>query len=113
MSREMVQLAANIAQRRKNKICETLSNAFKTCKQHFGGVENLAEACMFALAGTVLTDPCKDTELKRYCAAVMILLSWSVLMSMIGRFPRLSRFNGYMTMFYTVQYIRYLTRYVP
>ena len=112
-SREMVQLAANIIQGRANDICETLSNGFKTCKQHFSGVENIVEACMFASAGVVLSNPCTATELKRYFSAVLILFSWSVLMTMVGRYPRFSRFNGYLTMFYKVQYLLYLTKYIP
>ena len=124
VSREMVQLVANVAQHiitkksknqsPKNQKITKIYNAFRICKQHFSGVENFVEAWMFALACTMLTDPCKHTELKRYFAAVMILLSWSVLMTMVGRYPRLSRFNKYLTMYYKVEYhLLYLTRYIP
>ena len=39
---------------------------------------------------------------KRHVAAIVIVLAWSEFITMIGRHPKLSTYNIYVTMFYKV-----------
>ena len=41
-------------------------------------------------------------DVKRHLAAIALLLAWAELITMVGRHPRLSRYNIYVTMFYKV-----------
>ena len=43
--------------------------------------------------------PC---ETKRYLAAFAIILSWATLITLVGRHPKLAKYNIYVTMFYKI-----------
>ena len=41
-------------------------------------------------------------ETKRHLAAVSLVLSWAEFITLVGKHPKLTRYNVYVTMFYKV-----------
>eukprot|EP00092_Neocalanus_flemingeri_P024278 GFUD01026328.1.p1 GENE.GFUD01026328.1~~GFUD01026328.1.p1 ORF type:complete len:1070 (+),score=218.12 GFUD01026328.1:113-3322(+) len=75
-------------------------------KRYVFGAENWLELITISLVGILLyvpdssfEDPC---ETKRHLAAIAIVLSWATLITLVGRHPKLSRYNIYVTMFYKI-----------
>ena len=75
-------------------------------KRYVFGVENWLEVATLLLVAVILfipdenfEDPC---ETKRHLAAVAIVLSWATLITLIGRHPKLAKYNIYVTMFYKI-----------
>eukprot|EP00095_Tigriopus_kingsejongensis_P000143 maker-scaffold188_size271682-snap-gene-1.26 protein:Tk00143 transcript:maker-scaffold188_size271682-snap-gene-1.26-mRNA-1 annotation:"transient receptor potential cation channel protein painless" len=79
-------------------------------KRYFLCLENWIELWLIALVGMILFIPdsalSSDLEMscdiKRHMGAVALLLAWAELITMVGRHPRLARYNIYVTMFYKV-----------
>ena len=64
-------------------------------KRYVFGAENWLEIATIVLVGVILyvpdsrfEDPC---ETKRHLAAIAIVLSWATLITLVGRYPKLSR----------------------
>ncbi|XP_040572120.1 transient receptor potential cation channel subfamily A member 1 homolog [Lepeophtheirus salmonis] len=66
--------------------------------------ENWIEIAVVGLAVTLLSAGAYgcNISLKRHAAAIVIVLSWSEMVTMIGRHPKLSTYNIYVIMFYRV-----------
>ena len=75
-------------------------------KRYLLSPENWLEMIMIVLVGVVLWTPdgsFGDTcGVKRHLAAISIVLSWSELITLVAKHPRLARYNIYVTMFYKV-----------
>merc|ERR1719348_892865 len=75
-------------------------------KRYIFGVENWLEITTIVLGGGILFVPDSKfedaCETKRHLAAVSIVLSWATLITLVGRHPKLSRYNIYVTMFYKI-----------
>ncbi|XP_023344392.1 transient receptor potential cation channel protein painless [Eurytemora carolleeae] len=78
-------------------------------KRYFFSLENLLEIAMLGLLGVLLfapdtLDPTEDGDcvVLRHIAAVCILLSWTEMIILVAKHPRLSRYNVYISMFYKV-----------
>jgi ankyrin repeat protein len=75
-------------------------------KRYVFGCENWLELATIILAATILHTP--DSRLseqcgtERYLAAVALVLAWATLITLVGRHPRLSKYNIYVTMFYKI-----------
>ena len=58
------------------------------------------------ITGTILYIPDEKfslpCETKRYLAAFAIILSWATLITLVGRHPKLAKYNIYVTMFYKI-----------
>ena len=73
-------------------------------RRYFFSIENWVEIALISLTGVLLFHggyACHIEE-KRHVAAIIIVLSWSELITMIGRHPNLTTYNIYVTMFYKV-----------
>ena len=87
-------------------------------KRYFFSTENWLEVILIALVSGLLFLGSAQygcyVEAKRHMAAICIVLSWSILITMIGRHPKLSTLNIYVTMFYKVltTFILFLAWYV-
>lgn len=63
--------------------------------------ENWLEVSTIALVGVILFHPDQGAvELKLHLAAIAIILSWAELITLVGKHPKLTRYNVYVTMFY-------------
>ena len=71
-------------------------------KRYFFQLENWIELLTIALTFTILYNDKKAFELNRNLAAIAILLSWSKMITLIGKHPRNNRLNIYVTMFFKV-----------
>ena len=75
-------------------------------KRYLLSLENLLEVVMMSLLGYLLFDPDDVTDCecsdKRHVAALVILLSWTELIVLVAKHPKLSRYNVYISMFYKV-----------
>lgn len=73
-------------------------------RRYFFSLENWLEDTLIVLISLLLFMGGYGcyVDAKRHVAAVVIVLSWSVLITMIGRHPKLSTYNLYVTMFYKV-----------
>merc|ERR1719348_4281 len=75
-------------------------------KRYIFGVENWLEITTIVLVGVILFVPDSKfedaCETKRHLAAVSIILSWATLITLVGRHPKLSQYNIYVTMFYKI-----------
>merc|ERR1719483_1700121 len=75
-------------------------------KKYVFGAENWLEIATIVLVGVILYVPdsrFEDAcETKRHLAAIAIVLSWATLITLVGRHPKLSRYNIYVTMFYRI-----------
>ncbi|CAB4060170.1 unnamed protein product [Lepeophtheirus salmonis] len=73
-------------------------------KRYIFTPENWLEVSMITLVCVILFVPdsyfLEPCETKRHLAAITILLSWSEMITLIARHPRLERYNIYVTMFY-------------
>lgn len=73
-------------------------------RRYLLGPENWIEVTTIILITIILFQ--KDTEdsilLKRHLAAIAIVLSWAELITLVGKHPKLTRYNVYVTMFYKV-----------
>ena len=82
--RELVQLAVSV-------------------KRYVTSLENWMEMVMIGLVITILVNDAEDQQLlNRHLAAVALVLSWTELITLIGRHPKLLSCNVYVTMFYRV-----------
>ena len=75
-------------------------------KRYVFGLENWLEILTIILVSVILyvpdakfSEPC---ETKRYLAGFAIVLSWATLITLVGRHPKLSQYNIYVTMFYKI-----------
>ena len=69
--------------------------------------ENWLEFGTIVLVAGILFHQCgseSDEAIKRHLAAVAIVLSWAELITLVGKHPKLTRYNVYVTMFYKVKY---------
>ena len=68
--------------------------------------ENWLECGTIVFVSVVLFHDQGDNAevVKRHLAAVSIVLSWAELITLVGKHPKLTRYNVYVTMFYKVQY---------
>ena len=71
-------------------------------KRYFFQLENWIELLTIALTFAILYNDKKAFELNRNLAAIAILLSWSKMITLIGKHPRNNRLNIYVTMFFKV-----------
>ena len=75
-------------------------------KRYVFDAENWLELITLILTAVILLVPDDRFEspcvTKRYLAAFAIILSWSTLITLVGRHPKLSKYNVYVTMFYTI-----------
>ena len=75
-------------------------------KRYLLSLENILEVVMMSLLGYLLFHPddpedC-ECEGKRQVAALVILLSWTEMIVLVAKHPRLSKYNVYISMFYKV-----------
>ncbi|CAB4065675.1 unnamed protein product [Lepeophtheirus salmonis] len=72
-------------------------------KRYLLSVENWMEIFLIGILSVILFGnsvvPCKWN---RHLAAIALLISWAELITMVGRHPKLARYNIYVTMFYKV-----------
>ena len=76
-------------------------------RRYFFSLENWVEVTLICLTSVLLFHggySC-HVEAKRHVAAIVIVLSWSELITMVGRHPHLTTYNIYVTMFYKVENI--------
>ena len=71
-------------------------------KRYFFQLENWIELLTIALVFTIIYNDRRAFELNRNLAAIAILLSWSRMITLIGRHPKNNRLNIYVTMFFKV-----------
>merc|ERR1711894_261343 len=73
-------------------------------KRYILSPENWIEVSMIILVALLLfyQDTKDGIELKRHLAAFAIVLSWTELITLFGKHPKLSRYNVYVTMLYQV-----------
>merc|ERR1719225_1169472 len=71
-------------------------------KRYFFQLENWIELITIALSFAILYNDKKAFELNRNLAAIAILLSWSKMITLIGKHPKNNRLNIYVTMFFKV-----------
>ena len=75
-------------------------------KRYIFGWENWMEILTVILAAIILYVPDEKfespCETKRHLAAFCIILSWSTLITLVGRHPKLAQYNIYVTMFYKI-----------
>ena len=64
--------------------------------------ENWIEVTTIILIGIILFHNDEDKALKRHLSAIAIVLSWAELITLVGKHPKLTRYNVYVTMFYKV-----------
>ena len=74
-------------------------------RRYFFSFENWLEMTLIVLTSILLFlgDYCQHIETKRHISAIVIVLSWSELITMVGRHPALTIYNIYVTMFYKVR----------
>ena len=74
-------------------------------RRYFFSFENWLEMTLIVLTSILLFlgDYCQHIEIKRHISAIVIVLSWSELITMVGRHPALTIYNIYVTMFYKVR----------
>ena len=72
-------------------------------RRYFFSFENWLEIGLIVLTSVLLGNYCNYIYAKRHVAAILIVLSWSELITMIGRHPALTIYNIYVTMFYKVR----------
>jgi transient receptor potential cation channel subfamily A protein 1 len=86
-------------------------------KRYLLSPENLIEATVMILLAIILfvKDENIERDLKRIFAAYAIVLSWSELIVLIGKHPKLSHLNVYATMFFKVlgSFTLFLSWYAP
>lgn len=77
-------------------------------KRYVLEVENWIEAATIVLTCVILFHNNGDDEndneddLRRHLAAIVIVLSWAELITLVGKHPKLTRYNIYVVMFYKV-----------
>merc|ERR1719330_813329 len=71
-------------------------------KRYFFQPENWIENATIALGFVILYNNPKEFAVNRNLAAIAILLSWSKMITLIGKHPRNNRLNIYVTMFFKV-----------
>ena len=73
-------------------------------RRYFFSFENWMEIILIVLTSILLFmgDYCQHINTKRHISAIVIVVSWSELITMIGRHPALTIYNIYVTMFYKV-----------
>jgi len=75
-------------------------------KRYVLSPENWLEFFTILLVAVILfhseSDHDETVELKRHFAAIVIVLSWAELITLVGKHPKLTRYNVYVTMFYKV-----------
>ena len=73
-------------------------------KRYIFGPENWLEVSMIVLITGILSigDEGDMKSLKRHMAAIALVLSWAELITLVGKHPKLTRYNVYVTMFYKV-----------
>ena len=72
-------------------------------KRYVLSPENWIEVTVIILIGVLLfhnQEPYQD--LNRHLSAIAIVLSWAELITLVGKHPKLTRYNVYVTMFYKV-----------
>ncbi len=76
--------------------------ALISLKRYFFSPENWLEIAVIILGSIILFDKDQSEETKRHLAAVAIVLSWAELITLVGKHPKLTRYNIYVVMFYKV-----------
>lgn len=73
-------------------------------KRYLFSPENWIEMSMIVIIGLIIGLDRNDfnTDLKRHLAAIAIVLSWAELITLVGKHPKLTTYNVYVTMFYKV-----------
>merc|ERR1719341_3181829 len=71
-------------------------------KRYFSSFENWIELCITVLVTYLLLAKESSFELKKHLAAFTIVMSWALLIVLIGRHPKLKEYNIYVTMFLKV-----------
>ncbi|TRY61355.1 hypothetical protein TCAL_01796 [Tigriopus californicus] len=73
-------------------------------KRYLLSLENWIELSIIAIIGVILGLEGSDFnhDLKRHLAAIAIVLSWAELITLVGKHPKLTKCNVYVTMFYKV-----------
>ena len=79
-------------------------------KRYVLEVENWIEVATIVLTSVILFYNSSDDglgednedDLRRHLAAIVIVLSWAELITLVGKHPKLTRYNIYVVMFYKV-----------
>jgi len=71
-------------------------------KRYVFSIENWIEVSMIIIVSIILYNEENSFDLNRNLAAISILLSWSKVITLIGKHPKHNRFNIYVTMFFKV-----------
>ncbi|XP_040572206.1 transient receptor potential cation channel subfamily A member 1 homolog [Lepeophtheirus salmonis] len=82
-----------------------LLNLAVSIKRYILSPENLVQVLLIIFMSVLLFDPRrteKHESLHRHIAGTTIVLSWASLVTLIGKHPKLMRYNVYVTMFYKV-----------
>lgn len=91
---------------------ELLQVLLLPARRYFGSFENWLEMILLALTISMLTSNEKcDGSTQRHVAAIIIISSWSEIITMLGKHPMFGSYNSYVTMFYKVlsSFITFLT----
>jgi len=71
-------------------------------KRYVFSVENWIEVMMIVIVSVILYNQEGNFEVNRTLSAIAILLSWSKVITLIGKHPKHNRLNIYVTMFFKV-----------
>eukprot|EP00090_Calanus_glacialis_P022890 TRINITY_DN35239_c0_g1_i2.p1 TRINITY_DN35239_c0_g1~~TRINITY_DN35239_c0_g1_i2.p1 ORF type:complete len:1056 (-),score=229.38 TRINITY_DN35239_c0_g1_i2:74-3241(-) len=85
-------------------------------KRYFSSFENWMELSMISLVIAIIANNGEDAYLlNRHLSAIALVLSWALLITLIGRHPKRRNCNVYVTMFYRVlnSFISFLIWYSP
>ena len=76
---------------------------FVSIKRYFASFENLLEITIIVLVTVIICHQEESCgELNRHFGAIVIVLSWAELIVLVGRHPKLTEYNIYVTMFLKV-----------
>ena len=76
--------------------------ALVSLKRYLFSPENWLEVAVIILVLIILLHSKASDDVNRHLAAVAIVLSWAELITLVGKHPKLTRYNIYVVMFYKV-----------
>ena len=83
-------------------LCLEVFQLMVSVKRYVFSIENWIENATIALGFIIIYNKSNGFEINRNLAAVAILLSWSRMITIIGKHPKNNRLNIYVTMFFKV-----------
>jgi len=94
-------------------LCIEIFQLMVSIKRYFFQMENWVENATIALGFIILYNNKNEFEFNRNLAAIAIFLSWSRMITLIGKHPKNNHLNIYVTMFFKVlwSFFRFLSWY--